>query len=59
MREKEPQFTVTDRRKFTAEGELREGEARQAKAAHRRRLPSERNQPPSPRLCKWNWTSRR
>ena len=26
MREKEPQFTVTDRRKFTSEGELREGE---------------------------------
>ena len=26
MRDKEPQFTVTDRRKFTAEGELREGE---------------------------------
>ncbi len=26
MREKEPQFTVTDRRKFTADGELREGE---------------------------------
>jgi hypothetical protein len=26
MREKEPQFTVTDRRKFTAEGELRGGE---------------------------------
>ena len=26
MREKEPQFTVTDRRKFTAEGELREGD---------------------------------
>jgi hypothetical protein len=25
MREKEPQFTVTDRRKFTSEGELREG----------------------------------
>jgi hypothetical protein len=25
MREKEPQFTVTDRRKFTAEGELRDG----------------------------------
>jgi Domain of unknown function (DUF1844) len=25
MREKEPQFTVTDRRKFTPEGELREG----------------------------------
>jgi hypothetical protein len=28
MREKEPQFTVTDRRKFTAEGELREGESK-------------------------------
>ena len=27
MREKEPQFTVTDRRKFTAEGELRDVEA--------------------------------
>jgi hypothetical protein len=27
MREKEPQFTVTDRRKFTSDGELREGEA--------------------------------
>ncbi len=27
MRDKEPQFTVTDRRKFTAEGELREGNA--------------------------------
>ena len=27
MREKEPQFTVTDRRKFTAEGELRGGES--------------------------------
>ncbi len=27
MREKEPQFTVTDRRKFTAEGELREGQS--------------------------------
>jgi hypothetical protein len=26
MREKEPQFTVTDRRKFTSEGELREGQ---------------------------------
>ncbi len=26
MREKEPQFTVTDRRKFTSEGELREGD---------------------------------
>jgi hypothetical protein len=28
MREKEPQFTVTDRRKFTADGELRDGEAK-------------------------------
>ena len=28
MREKEPLFTVTDRRKFTAEGELRDGDAR-------------------------------
>jgi hypothetical protein len=27
MREKEPQFTVTDRRKFTADGELRDGES--------------------------------
>jgi Domain of unknown function (DUF1844) len=27
MREKEPQFTVNDRRKFTAEGELREGQS--------------------------------
>ncbi len=27
MRDKEPQFTVTDRRKFTAEGELRDGTA--------------------------------
>src|ERR1700677_1938559 len=27
MREKEPQFTVTDRRKFTAEAHLREGGA--------------------------------
>jgi hypothetical protein len=27
MREKEPQFIVTDRRKFTSDGELREGEA--------------------------------
>ena len=26
MRDKEPQFTVTDRRKFTADGELREGQ---------------------------------
>ena len=32
MREKEPQFTVTDRRKFTAEGELREGEGAPAPA---------------------------
>ena len=30
MREKEPQFTVTDRRKFTSEGELREGAANES-----------------------------
>ena len=28
MRDKEPQFTVTDRRKFTAEGELRENQGK-------------------------------
>lgn len=33
MREKEPQFTVTDRRKFTAEGELREDEAKTAESS--------------------------
>lgn len=33
MREKEPQFTVTDRRKFTAEGELREGETKASESA--------------------------
>ena len=33
MRDKEPQFTVTDRRKFTAEGELREGEAKASETA--------------------------
>jgi hypothetical protein len=38
MREKEPQFTVTDRRKFTAEGELREGEG----------TPSEPTRPSAP-----------
>jgi hypothetical protein len=32
MRDKEPQFTVTDRRKFTAEGELREGAASESSA---------------------------
>jgi hypothetical protein len=32
MRDKEPQFTVTDRRKFTAEGELREGTASESSA---------------------------
>jgi hypothetical protein len=30
MREKEPQFTVTDRRKFTSEGELRDGAANES-----------------------------
>ena len=32
MRDKEPQFTVTDRRKFTAEGELREETASESSA---------------------------
>jgi hypothetical protein len=41
MREKEPQFTVTDRRKFTAEGELREGEAKASESSPRRLLLSE------------------
>jgi hypothetical protein len=42
MREKEPQFTVTDRRKFTAEGELREGEAKA----------SETTPPPAPQATR-------
>ncbi len=33
MREKEPQFTVTDRRKFTADGELRDGESKATESA--------------------------
>ena len=33
MREKEPQFTVTDRRKFTADGELRDGESKASESA--------------------------
>jgi Domain of unknown function (DUF1844) len=32
MRDKEPQFTVTDRRKFTPEGELRDGTASESSA---------------------------
>ena len=32
MADKEPQFTVSDRRKFTLEGELREGEAKPGEA---------------------------
>jgi Domain of unknown function (DUF1844) len=32
MRDKEPQFTVTDRRKFTADGELRDGTASESSA---------------------------
>ncbi len=43
MREKEPQFTVTDRRKFTAEGELREGTASESSAPS---AVSERAEPP-------------
>ncbi len=41
MREKEPQFTVTDRRKFTAEGELREGESKASE-------PTPPSPPPTP-----------
>ena len=41
MREKEPQFTVTDRRKFTAEGELREGESKASE-------PTPSSPPPAP-----------
>jgi hypothetical protein len=33
MREKEPQFTVNDRRKFTSEGELREGEGQASESS--------------------------
>ncbi len=43
MREKEPQFTVTDRRKFTSEGELREGAASESSAPP---AVAERTQPP-------------
>jgi hypothetical protein len=41
MREKEPQFTVTDRRKFTAEGELRNGDSTASE-------PSPQSPPPPP-----------
>jgi hypothetical protein len=44
MREKEPQFTVTDRRKFTAEGELREGQASESSSQP---AVAERAQPPA------------
>jgi hypothetical protein len=43
MREKEPQFTVTDRRKFTAEGELREGTVSESSAPP---AVAERSNPP-------------
>jgi hypothetical protein len=33
MREKEPQFTVNDRRKFTSDGELREGEGKASESS--------------------------
>jgi hypothetical protein len=39
MREKEPQFTVTDRRKFTAEGELREGEGKTSESKTSESIP--------------------
>ena len=44
MRDKEPQFTVTDRRKFTAEGELREGTASESSAPP---AVAERTKPPA------------
>jgi len=44
MRDKEPQFTVTDRRKFTAEGELREGAASESSAPP---AVAERTKPPA------------
>ena len=40
MREKEPQFTVTDRRKFTADGELRDGGS-----------PATESAPPPPKMA--------
>ena len=43
MREKEPQFTVTDRRKFTAEGELRDGESKASEP-----IPPSPPPPPAP-----------
>ncbi len=45
MREKEPQFTVTDRRKFTAEGELREGEGKASESSPRPPLLSASSRP--------------
>lgn len=42
MPEKEPQFTVTDRRKFTLEGELREGESSSREAESDERSHAER-----------------
>jgi Domain of unknown function (DUF1844) len=46
MRDKEPQFTVTDRRKFTAEGELREGEGKASESSAPPAV-AERIQPPA------------
>jgi hypothetical protein len=47
MREKEPQFTVTDRRKFTAEGELRDGEAQASESTP----PTPQNTRPEPAVA--------
>jgi hypothetical protein len=44
MREKEPQFTVTDRRKFTPDGELREGQVSESSPQP---AVAERPQPPA------------
>jgi Domain of unknown function (DUF1844) len=48
MREKEPQFTVTDRRKFTAEGELREGEGKASESSPPPAVAERIKQPVSP-----------
>jgi hypothetical protein len=48
MREKEPQFTVTDRRKFTSEGELREGDESTTSPAPQPIRPEAASPAPSP-----------
>jgi hypothetical protein len=48
MRDKEPQFTVTDRRKFTAEGELREGDSKASESSPTPAAAEHAKQPASP-----------